>query len=460
MLVYIVGYLLLVAFSLALQHWSLSGLPKYWLFVAILLCFVFTYILAHPKSFIQRGSTRTFLVIATSIIILLRLIWILAIPTLPFSDFEFYNAFATQIVQQKSFEIESIAARMYSLGYPIVLAATYEIFGVHLMLAKLLNILFSVLMAMLLFWIVRYSFDECVARVTMVLFIFWPAQIMYNSVLASEHLYIVVLLFGIFVLIRNLLVKSATKCYDILGAGTLLGLSYTIRSVSMVVVAVGFVKLLFAKGTLARRVGKAISLFVGFTLVLGVYLGAMSLLGAPSASPSLVGHSLMIGTNYDSKGMWNPDDAQVWVHNSPEEAKRIAVQRAFNRITLSPIRFVVLVFEKFGVMWGDDLYGAYWSTAKMDTTRLTPLIEQNQMTLYAISQLFYIWILFLSAVGCYKLRKGQLNSGTSLLLMIFLAFVILHSFLEVQSRYHYPWDLIFLILAGYGIVGKQVESSL
>jgi len=40
LLVYIVGYLLLVAF-LALQHWSLSGLPKYWLFVAILLCFVF-----------------------------------------------------------------------------------------------------------------------------------------------------------------------------------------------------------------------------------------------------------------------------------------------------------------------------------------------------------------------------------------------------------------------------------
>ncbi len=459
-LVCIAGILLLAASSFALQHWSIITPPKYWLSLAILLGCGLIYLLGHSTSLVQRGSTRTFLLICVSLIVLLRLFWILVVPTLPLSDFDFYNRFAAQIAQRGGFYISSTSLQMYEWGYPLVLAAAYTVFGVHLMLAKALNLMFSAAIAILLFWIAHRLFDERTARVATILFVFWPAQIMMNSVLASEHIYTALMLLGVAVLIRSLETQSP-GWWGMVAAGTLMGLSNAIRGSSLVIAAIGSVAiLLFARGSLLRRTGKATVLIVSFSLMLGVYLGTRSLLGghsSPGSSLSLLGHQLMIGTNIDSKGMWNPEDSRIWSEYHAAEATRIAFQRAFERITTDPRGFVILVFEKFAIMWGDDLYGAYWSMAKLDATGFGPLIEQGQATLYALSQYFHIWVLTLSVVGCYKLRNGRFSSGLSLLLMIYLAFVLFHSLMEVQSRYHYSWEPIFLILGAYGLVGPQVE---
>ena len=453
-LVYFTGFLILAASLFGLQNWSIVALPKYWLFLAILLGGIITWFLGHPDSPILRGSTRAFLLVWVSFAILLRFLWIIAIPTLPISDFDFYNSFAAQIAQNGQLSIVSITGQMYGWGYPLILAIFYKIFGVNLLLAKYLNVIFSALMAILLFRIAHILFDERVARVSMILFVFWPSQIMMNSVLASEHVYTIVMLLGVTVLISTLQGRSP-KWRGISFAGVLIGLSSIIRSTSVAVALTSSaVTFLYSDDFLKKRVGRVTILMSSFLFVVGCYLGVLSMIGSNSNLGffSLLAHQLLVGTNFNSKGMWNPEDSRIWSEYNATDATYKAYHESIERIVSDPDKFAVLVSEKFSIMWSDELYGAYWSTTKMSNSEFKPLIERWLGTLYAVSQYYYIWVLMFCCVGCYKSGKENINTGLRLLFMIFLAFALLHSFIEVQPRYHYPWELIFLILGAYGIV--------
>jgi len=120
-----------------------------------------------------------------------------------------------------------------------------------------------------------------------------------------------------------------------------------------------------------------------------------------------------------------------------------------------------LIFEKFNGIWGDELFGSHYSNTTIDSTKLVYFITPTQLEMLSkmmsvISQFYYFGILVFSLFGCYRLKNKKLSIGMRFLFTTFVIFVLLHSFLEVQSRYHYPCEIIFLILGGYGIGGKSV----
>jgi len=455
-LIYITGYILFMGSILSIQSYHLINVPKYWIFVFGFIGCCFYYILSGADSLIQRGSTKRFLITSVFVIILLRLIWILSVPTIPFSDFEGYHNFGILISEQFPTHILSIDYDGRGFGYSFVLGIIYKIFGVNLFAAKLLNVFLSVLTGILIYLISRSLFNEYTARITTVLYSIWPAQIMYNSVLASEHLFIFFTFLGIAILIGAIKVRPDAYT-NILLAGIAFGLAYTVRFLSVIVVATGFMALLlFQENSLKNRIQSSLLLISGFAIVWVLITGLGAAVDIPSDPYTGIQNSLLMGTNYEYTGGWNPVDSQIWSNYSPEEAKKIAFQTGLSRITENPRGFTKLIFEKFNRMWGDGSFGTYWSTLSMDTTKSTDFILKNQLLMLAVTQFFYFGILFFSLLGCYKLKNTNLSMGIQFLLIIFLIFVVIHSFLEVQSRYHYPWELIFLILGGYGIACKSV----
>lgn len=455
-LVYIAGYIIFMSSILSLQNYFSIYVPKYWTFVFGFIGCCFYYILSDTDSFIQRGSTKNFLIISVFVIILLRFIWILIVPTIPFSDFEVYHNFGIFISKQFPAHLLSIDYDSRGFGYSFVLGIIYKIFGVNLFAAKLLNVFLSALTGILIYLIARSLFNEYTARITTVLYSIWPAQIMYNSVLASEHLFIFFTFLGIAVLIGA--IKARPDAYtNILLAGIAFGLAYTVRFLSIIVVATGFMTLLlFQENSLENRIRSSLLLISGFAIVWVVITGLGAAADIPSDPRTGIQNSLLIGTNYEYTGCWNPVDNLIWENNSPEEAKKIAFQTGLSRIAENPKGFLKLIFEKFSIIWGNESFGAYWSTANMDSTKSADFILKNQFLMFAIPQFYYFGILFFSILGCYRLKNANLSIGIQFLFVIFLIFVLLHSFLEVQPRYHYPWEIIFIMLAGYGIACKPV----
>ena len=350
-LVCIAGYILLMSSILSLQNYYSLNIPKYWIFVFGLIGCCFYYILSDTDSFIQRRSTKNFLIISVFVIILLRLIWILVVPTIPYSDFEVYNNFGILISKQFPTHLLSIDYGSRGFGYSFVLGIIYKIFGENLFIAKLLNVFLSALIGILLYLIAEYLFDESTARIITVLYSIWPAQIMYNSVLASEHLFIFVLFLGIAMFIGAIKVKPDAST-NIFLAGIVFGLAYTVRFLSLIVVATGFMTLLFVQEqSLKNRIRSALLLISGFVIVWIFFTGLGVAVDIPSDPRTGIQNSLLMGTNYEYTGQWNPVDNQIWDNYSPEEAKKVAFQTGLSRIAENPDGFIKLIFEKFGAIW-------------------------------------------------------------------------------------------------------------
>src|SRR5688572_18807224 len=185
----------LIAAVLVPSQWAIKNRPWYdyiypiALWGAVLLFAISPGILRRPR------SDKAFLAIILLLFLLSRLAWVLLVPTLPFSDFDEYNRWAAifgqfQPIQGDMFRL-SINLVMQPWLYPISLGILYDVFGRHLIVAELSNIVAGTITLLLIFLLARQLFGSKVGRLSAMLFLLWPNQLMYTSVLASEHLALV-----------------------------------------------------------------------------------------------------------------------------------------------------------------------------------------------------------------------------------------------------------------------------
>jgi len=198
---------------------------------------------------------------------MLRVDWVLLMPTLPVSDFlDYYNSAAN--IARGQFTVPYTQ----EVGYPFLLSILFRIGGPSLVAAKLLNVVLSLGTGLLLFWIADRTVGSRAARIVVVLFAVWPAQIMMNSVLASEALYMLLLLAAIGLLLDSV-GSRAVSLLGLFNAGAMLGLSNTVRAVSILVLGVGLVWVVLASRARLRQRLAGVALFaVGFGLVVSCYL--------------------------------------------------------------------------------------------------------------------------------------------------------------------------------------------
>jgi len=450
----VLGLLLAAAFYMSWTSWPLGGVSATYRTVCVVGFALFVMLIGRFRYLIETVSTRTFLAFAVIGIVGIRLAWIAAVDTLPASDFDVYHQAATQIAAG-----DLRMPGIHQGGFPLLLGFAYRLFGADLVVAKALNVVASAATGLLLYGLTSDLVGPKAARVTVMLFAVWPAQVMMTSIVATETPYIAFLVLGLAVLIR-------WRCAGhgplwLLVAGIAFGTSTLVRSTSFVVFALAATWVFFGPGIsrVSRTAGTA-ALGVGFVVAIG--LGRLIAGPAPAGTGllSYLGYNVLTGSNPDSHGMWSDEDqalfSQILRERGPDAVPAAVYHIVEERITADPSRFARLMREKFQIMWADDLYGAYWSTARMAPRATTTFLKSHVETLYLISQFFYVGILALAVFGCIRWRGELFPWGNSLMFAIVLTFVGLHSILEVQSRYHHPWALVFLVLSGYGVCEPSI----
>lgn len=426
--------LLLILCFLGLR--KLRGISEYWWIYIIVFLSIFILLYVY-REIIYKYETITFLGYSIFTIIILRAIWIFMVPTIPFDDFAYYNNLAISVSHRTSYQIFNIDYSSKGILYAFILGILYKIFGYHLIFAKSLNIILSIMTAIFIYLIAKKIFNEQSARISVIIFAFLPSQIMYSSVLSSENMYVVLLLMAFYLILSS----NSNKLFFL--SGIIMGLSNLVRLTSTVMAVVSFIFLIIHK-----KHRQTMGFILGFIFVM-LLISSMIYLLKIKSDPQYGGEiSFMFGTNYDSIGGWNPEDANLWFSTNTTQRKSMAVRTGIHRITDNPLRFIKLIVKKFDKLWSDEIYGISWSTEQMDKTPESLIVEKSRKILYSISQTYYIFILFLTMLTCYSLRNMK-NEGVNLFLMTFLIFVVIHSFLEVQSRYHYTVEIFFIILSGY-----------
>lgn len=389
------------------------------------------------------------------IALLPRLAWVLVAGTQQTSDFAAYDEMAREILRG-----EYILRPDLQIGAPMLFALVYALFGYRTIFAQLLMAILGAGQATLTFACARRIWkNTTVAAIAGLIFAFWPSQILFTSLLSSDLPYSFLFLVGVYALA---VWGHARAPYFAVIVGLALGMANWIRPTAPVLLAACTCSILLAPAkTCPERIAALGGVALGFSLVVApiVYLNYRDYgLISPSVSQQS-GVSLMAGTNFDSGGTWNKNDADLMAHIAQErgwvrredfvkldqEFRRIAI----NRILQNPLAFAKLaLFRKPYNLWGKGNYINWAVEPSRFAGALGPLgILAN--LIHRIFLLVAVW-----ALGALALRRdGMPSNSTPFIFMVLstLASTAVHMIFEAQPRYHYAFVPLLAMLAGLGI---------
>jgi len=410
-------------------------------------------LLIYKLNILSKINTTVFLILLIMIALAPRLLWISLVQTQPFSDFLHMHNYGINASRGdfKGF-VDFYAVFPFKMGFGMVLAGLYSLFGTGLMVAKLFNVILSLILVLLVYLGGKMFYGEKAGRIAALLIALWPAQIMYTSVIASEHLFMV--LFTATVLLILSFVKQYTyKNYkffngnlSLIGIGVLTACAQLVRPMAMLLLPVFAVFILIYKRYRANTITSVGLGVKSVTLVLICYFAVINLVNIPIQNATGIdvtrsdsGFNLMIGTNIEHKGTWNEEDFGLIKKNNYDfdkvhsEAKQIAIER----LKGDPKQIIKLVLAKYNILWGNENYGYYWSTVSAGSSKTEAIIKAHPRLFYGVSEAFYILIILMAlCTGICTLREKRYDA--LIILMIFGGILISYTLLEVQSRYHMP----------------------
>jgi 4-amino-4-deoxy-L-arabinose transferase-like glycosyltransferase len=163
-----------------------------------------------------------------------RVLWVLVFDPTPVSDFGWYHARAIGLAAGTGYSVDGVPTAFWPIGYPALLGVLFRFCGPSLLAARLLNALLSTGTLAIVYGITRKLFRSVpTARWTLLILAFYPDQIAFTSILASETLSAFTLLLGILLLLdKRLSVGRAAW------SGFVLGLACLVRPHVVIVPAI------------------------------------------------------------------------------------------------------------------------------------------------------------------------------------------------------------------------------
>jgi hypothetical protein len=304
---------------------------------------------------------------------------------------------------------------------------------------------------------------------------FWPSQILYGTILASEPVFtcMTLLCIALFIYLYRYPVKLGNRegsmflCFTL---GVSLALANVVRPLSTILLIAALLCLIpfvirfdrndrMLNGRLARAScqGWFLALVVCFSFLLCGRLVDASISNTidyklPGSAVSY-GYNLMVGVNIDAKGAWNQQDADFFANafasaNSAQAAQQASVGVALRRISADPVGVLNLAMQKFTFLWENDDYAKTWTTLFLGQQGALTPERQNIILQFSRwnNDLYLISILF-SAIAGFHLLKRKETVPAQALVLFFIGTALLHMVLECQNRYHYFILPVFAILA-------------
>ncbi|MEI6101031.1 MAG: glycosyltransferase family 39 protein [Eubacteriales bacterium] len=410
-------------------------------------------------------------------------IWVITkLPIAASSDYQTYYQVADLLAKgtlSSSGYSGYIAEFPHVIGYPFILSLLFRITGPSVSVGLAINLAASLFSVLLTYRIARTLCGRLAGLIALMAAAFWPSQILYGTILASEPVFTCMLLLCIWLFIYlyrypvSLGNREGSVFLSVL-LGILLALTSAVRPLSQIfLVALLFCLIPFVKKfnkneqMLNGKVSRASCQGWFLSLVIVVSFFFCSQLISSSISNTIAyklpgstvsfGYNLLVGVNIDAKGAWNQQDADFFANvfaqtNSPEAAHRASLDAALQRIGSNPVGVMNLAMEKFTFLWENDDYGKTWTTLFLDQQGNLTQERQNIINQFSqLNNLFYLLSIFFSAVLGFQLFRRKKSGPVQAMVLLFVGTVALHMVLESQNRYHYFMLPVFMILSSMAI---------
>jgi 4-amino-4-deoxy-L-arabinose transferase-like glycosyltransferase len=129
--------------------------------------------------------------VLTGLAFALRLVFVLTAKrhVAPFDDTFFYHTIATQLSTGHGYTgLDGLATAAWPPAYPFILAGLYKIFGSHMMVGEIFNVVISTLTVPLVYLLARDTLGKTEARFAAAVMAIMPSQIFWTDVELTESL--------------------------------------------------------------------------------------------------------------------------------------------------------------------------------------------------------------------------------------------------------------------------------
>ena len=410
--------------------------------------------------------------------------WVIAkLPIAPSSDYQTYYQVADLLSKGSlggSGYSGYISEFPHVIGYPFILSLLFRVTGPSLQAGLFLNAAAGLFNVFLIYRIARTLGGRLSGMVALFTAAFWPSQILYGAILASEPVFTCMLLLAIrlFIYLYRypvLLANRESSLFLCFLLGVSIALANAVRPLAVLLLIAAILCIVpFAvrfdrnermlNGRLSRAScqGWFLALVISLSFLLCSRLISASISNTiayplPGSGVSF-GYNLMVGVNIEAKGAWNQQDADFFANefastNSAQAAHQASVNVALQRIGSNPVGVLNLAMEKFTFLWENDDYAKTWTTLFLDQQGGLTSERQNvidQFTLWNAG--FYLLGVFFSSIFGLQLLKRRNTGPEQALILLVVGTVIVHMLLESQNRYHYFVLPVFMVLASMEIV--------
>jgi hypothetical protein len=169
------------------QFWSGFSVSDAMKFLLILAITIALFLLGRLSPHLERIGEIPFWSTLLMVYFVSRLLWLINIPTLPTSDFYYYYKVACEVALGKGL-VDPVTLYQNGWGYQLFLGGFFHIFGCDVTVGKVINVVLNLLTLPLFYLLASRFGGRLVGRWAVILFTLWPVNILFSSVLATEHL--------------------------------------------------------------------------------------------------------------------------------------------------------------------------------------------------------------------------------------------------------------------------------
>ena len=361
----------------------------------------------------------------------------------PQSDELAYQSMALNLISGNGIIDNMGNYAMYNVGYPLlVLSPAFIIFGEHLLVAKLANLILGVVSIFLCYLTAKEAGAGRLGRLLAAAAwaIYLPASV-YGVYLAKENLMTPLMLGVIWCALR--LTKDPTWKISVI-CGVLFGLLALTGSAALALVFLVLLALILCKISFSQRLGLGMLILLVAMVVTTPWLARnWRVIGAPVLNTN-GGFNLYLGNNPAATGWFvsiaDTPRGPTWNElrlSGEVQASEILKQEAVSWIKEHPSEFLLLAFKKAVYLW------------------MPPFHEGKGQGSTAETVIRIMWLtqfLILVAVAIASLVLLPLkNSQLAILWLAIASYTMLHMLFYIIFRYREPIMPVVVIIAGLAV---------